>query len=176
MRNKFIPAILLASAAAFFLGGPVLADPVDVEDGWIFLADGDLFVYSEDDTIEPKKTYELETATDVLVDDCKAVVTTEDDQGVKGVVVVDLAEEAWCSDDADDESQCIAEFNPSENELSIPCVDAFGDSYTVHMKRRGNSDNWYVSFIDENDDENDDENEDEDNDEDDEDEDDEDDS
>jgi len=94
----------------------------------------------------------LGTATDVVIKDDYAIVTIhpEDSNGNPFVdtVTVDVANCFEVKTLTVDE--CISTVNIQQGLLIIPCVDVNGSYVTVHMDRRGNSDNWRVKFFGDN--------------------------
>lgn len=155
MRKKVVSFAVAILAISFGSANLAFADSVYAKGDRVLLADDDLYIY---DTSEPDQYLEKITvgdATDVTVSECKAIVTT-DNGFAKGIFVVDLATNKnlpdFCSSDGEHtDDRCNATFDPRESVLTIPCVEAFGGMYTVQMKQRGNSDNWYVSFIEQQD-------------------------
>ena len=144
----------IACSAALLLGAApsAFADAVYAKGDWALLADGDLLVF---DISKPNKevdTIKIGNATDVTVTGCNAIVTTDDGKS-KGIAVVDLTKyddltADLCSSGDDGSGACgPVTYDPDEQVLSIPCVDAFGTTFTLDMKRRGNSDNWHIDFI-----------------------------
>jgi hypothetical protein len=156
MRTRNARRLCSIAAASCLLVGAssTLADSVYVEDGKIFLADDDLFIYEVSDPSTPIHTELLGAATDVTVEDCKAIVTTGD-EGTKNVVVVALEQidglESFCDDSPVDDCGPVT-YDPAGSVLTVPCVEVFGTVYTLDMKQRGNSDNWFIDFIEEVDD------------------------
>lgn len=174
MRTKLFTRAALATAITLGLANPVLAESTVVQDELIFLANGDLLIYDTDATL--LATVTVGNATDVIISGCKAIITT-DSGGTKGITVADLTgnsglPESFCSgggngsgegtDDDDDDSgdnDDGGDDNDSDEEkpfydiingtLTIPYVDADGKAYSLEMKRRGNSDNWEITFIEE---------------------------
>ena len=93
----------------------------------------------------------LATSTDVAIIGNNAVVTYDVvvDDVVAGIdiVTVDITSCLSISDVIVDVEACISTVNLEEGELTIPCVEIDGNTFTVEMERRGNSDNWEVSFF-----------------------------
>ncbi len=94
----------------------------------------------------------LDTATDVVIKHDYAIVTVhpEDSEGNPFVdtVTVDIANCFEVKTVTVDE--CISTVNIRQGLLVIPCVDVNGSYVTVHMDRRGKSDNWKVKFLGDN--------------------------
>jgi hypothetical protein len=155
MRKKVVSFALLISVISFGSVNPVFADSVYAKGDRVLLADDDLYIYDTSKYDEYLEKITIGNATDVTVSECKAIVTT-DDGFAKGIFVVNLTNNEnllnFCSGDGEsnegnNEDRCKATYDPRESALTIPCVEAFGGMYTVQMKQRGNSENWYVSFI-----------------------------
>lgn len=91
----------------------------------------------------------LVDATDVVIDGDYAVVTIdpEDPLILTTIVTVDITSCMAITDVIVDVQECISTVNIEEGELTIPCVEINGKVVTVEMERRGNSDNWEVSFL-----------------------------
>ena len=139
-------------AGLLLLNGQALAEAVYVDQGKILLADEDLMIFDVSDPGTPLHTVTIGGATDVAVADCQAVVTSTVD-GIKSLTVIDLNDHLehlggeFCSSST---SACgEVTYEPNESVLTIPCVDALGATYTLEMKQRGNSDNWYIQFLEE---------------------------
>ncbi len=92
----------------------------------------------------------LGTATDVVVKHGHAIVTVHplDSNGNSFVNSVTVDVRGCFPDRIVTESveECISTVDMKKGILVIPCVDMDGKIYTVHMDRRGKSDNWEVSF------------------------------
>ena len=94
----------------------------------------------------------LATSTDVAIVANNAVVTYDvldenlDKIGID-IVTVDITSCLAISDVIVDVQECISTVNAEGNELTIPCVEIDGKTFSVEMERRGNSDNWEVSFF-----------------------------
>ncbi len=94
----------------------------------------------------------LATATDVAIETNNAIITIDvldenlDKIGID-IVTVDITSCLLITDVVVDVQECISTVNIDEGELTIPCVEINGEVVTVEMQRRGNSDNWEVSFI-----------------------------
>ncbi|SEN49988.1 hypothetical protein [Nitrosomonas marina] len=91
----------------------------------------------------------LATATDVAIKHDYAVVTIHplDSEGNPYVdtVTVDISH---CFEvEAVTVDKCISTVDIQHGLLIIPCVEYNGSYLTVHMDRRGNSDNWEVTFF-----------------------------
>jgi hypothetical protein len=163
MRKNFVTKVVLTVGWLLVSATSGFADSVYVKGDTVLLADDNLFIYSIDNDQFPLEEIIVGGATDVTVSGCKAVVTAGSDS--KEIVVVDLSE-----NESVDPGFCKkcgeVTYDPEESVLSVPCVEALGKVYTVDMKQRGNSDNWYIKFIaeveDDDDDDDDDDDEDED--------------
>jgi hypothetical protein len=166
MKIRYRAVAGLAGAIGIAAASPALGDAVYAKGDWALLADGDLFVIDLDNGPTTLVTGTVNAATDVTVANCRAVVTTTDGSGASGVEVIDLpfalpavlpdvvADDAiadLCPNDVVivDPDECRASFDPTSNVLIIPCVDTFGGRYTARMARRGNSNNWEVTFLEE---------------------------
>ena len=153
----------LAGALGVAISTPGLADALYVRGDIGYLADQHLFIL--DLTKAPPTTLEtvlIGDATDVTVENCRAVVTTGA-AGGKGVVVVDLSDlaslgEGYCSDyDGDDDSgggsagdQVL--YDSHKGTLSLFCVEVEGLYYNVIMEQRGSYSNWELTFAEPTDD------------------------
>ena|GEM_PF-7086407 len=150
--NKNTIGYIACSAALLFGAAPsAFADAVYAKGERILLADDNLLVFDTGDPDTPLVTIPVGDATDVTVAGCNAIVTT-DDGNAKKIAVVDLAglgdtTADLCSSGDGDNACGPVTYDPDAQVLSIPCVDAFGTTYTLDMKRRGKSDNWHIDFI-----------------------------
>jgi hypothetical protein len=134
-----VTTILLALQFA-----PAIADTVYANSKTALIADDDLLYYRADTGESGVLAPEI-GATDVTVVGCKAIVTSGA-YGAKTVQTIDLID----NQDVDPGfcKKCTeAVYDPDEGVLSIPCVEVFGTVYTLDMKQRGNSNNWYVDFF-----------------------------
>lgn len=88
----------------------------------------------------------LEGASAVVIEGDYAVVTFDPDVGDRSIVAVDITS---CLPEVDelDPLACVATVDIDEGEMTIPCIEANGETYNIQMERRGNSDNWEVSFV-----------------------------
>lgn len=123
------------------------ADPVAVKDGAIFIvSNGVLSVQSADDSelpatcgVAPALPMAIENATDVVIDDGKAFVTSVDEAGAVSVTSVDVSECLSSSCDAEP----VVDLNSGV--LFIPCLEVNDQRYDITMEQRGNSMNWEVT-------------------------------
>lgn len=137
------------------------AEQVVVKRDRIFIADGGLIVKdlhtgalnqcSAPPLLDPAGndvTGLLSTATDVVIKHHYAIVTIHplDSEGNPFVdtVTVDISKCFEIKTVTVD--KCISTVDIERGLLIIPCVEYNGSYLTVHMDRRGNSDNWRVGF------------------------------
>ncbi|MCP5245838.1 MAG: hypothetical protein H6937_07775 [Burkholderiales bacterium] len=148
--------VLLCTASLAF------ADSVTIKRDRIFIADGGLIVKNLQtgalnqctappllDPAGNDVTNLLNTATDVVIKHDYAIVTIHplDSEGNPFVdtVTVDVAHCFEVKNVTVD--QCISTVDIRQGLMIIPCVEVNGSYVTVHMDRRGHSDNWEVTFL-----------------------------
>ena len=154
--------VTIASIILFSIVNSAFADSVAIKRDRIFIADGGLVVKDLDsgrvnqctappllDPFGHDVTDLLSTATDVIVKHDYAIVTIHplDNAGNPFVdtVTVDVAN---CFEVKTVQvDQCISTVDLHQGLLIIPCVEINGSYVTVHMDRRGHSDNWEVAFL-----------------------------
>ncbi len=164
--KKIMLSIVLSASFLFGHVSLVSADNVAVQGNLALVADGGLVARDivsgdanacfADGHFAPDGVTNvsdlLATSTDVAIVANNAVVTYDvldenlDKIGID-IVTVDITSCLEISDVVVDVQECISTVNIEEGELTIPCVEINGDVVTVEMVRRGNSDNWEVSFL-----------------------------
>lgn len=168
--KKLILSFVLSISFLFGSVGLASANNVAVQGNLALIADGNLLARNiltgdtnicfSDGHFAPAADREtkvsvsdlLATATDVAIEANNAVVTYDvldenlDKIGID-IVTVDITSCLGINDVVVDVQECISTVNIEEGELTIPCVEINGEIVTVEMERRGNSDNWEVSFF-----------------------------
>ncbi len=159
-RNFFIR---ISVFFLLFIVSSAFAESIAVKRGQVFIADRGLVVKNAHtgqlNHCSASRFYDphgndvtdlLGTATDVVVKHGHAIVTVHplDSNGNPFVDSVTVDVRSCFSDRIVTESveECISTVDMKKGILIIPCVDMDGRIYTVHMDRRGKSDNWEVSF------------------------------
>lgn len=154
--KKIMLSIILS--VSFLIGhvSMVSADNVAVQGNLVLTADRGLtlgYVYEDlPETCEllvngaPIEPGTFDDATDVVIDGDFAVVTNRPADLPIETVVVDVSSCLAVSEEIDPLA-CVSTANVEEGELIIPCVEIDGQTFAVEMERRGNSDNWEVSFF-----------------------------
>lgn len=158
MLKKMIPHCLIVTILIFVLSSQSMAAAVDASGDCYYFANGDLTVVSLTSGIEIANFGDVEgvsNATDVLVKNGKAVVTTNDTD-IKEIVVIDITGLTGCfgdlaSDDGCNEEKYMAKYKQGidTNYLEIPGVEFNDKIYNITMGQRGSSSNWEVSFAEE---------------------------
>ena len=141
--HKAVSTIVTAALLALPFT-PAIADSMYANSKTVLVADDDLLYYRVDTgdsgILEPGLG-----ATAVTVLGCSAIVTSGD-SGAKTVQSIDLSDNqlvdpGFCN-------KCTEAFyDADEGVLSIPCVEVFGTVYTVDMKQRVDSNDWFVDFF-----------------------------
>ena len=128
-----------------------LADQLVTSGDYAFLADGNLKVYKINEPGTVLKEFEFEeNAVAVAISGTNAVVTV-DDGSVRSIKVFDVSayigQESGPSDC--DSNTYLGTFDIEEGIIRLPGV-AIGETiYTLIMERRGNSNNWEITFSEE---------------------------
>ena len=136
----------------------VKRDRIFVADGGLIAKDlhtGELLQCTAPPLLDPvgnDVTDLLGTATDVVIKHDYAIITIhpQDNEGNPFVdtVTVNIANCFEVKTVTVDE--CISTVDLQQGLLVIPCVDVNGSYVTLHMDRRGRSDNWKVKFFGDN--------------------------
>lgn len=162
LKNKLC---LTAAIVLLCMTSTALAESVVIKRDRIFIADRGLVVKNlgtgqinqctAPPLLDPAGhdvTHLLHTATDVVIKHDYAVVTVhpQDSNGNPFVdtVTVDVSncfEVKTVNVDA-----CISTVDIQQGLMIIPCVEINGSYVTVHMARRGKSENWEVTFLGDN--------------------------
>lgn len=157
--KKIILSVVMS--LSFLLGNVSLvsAEEVAVQGDLALLANGGL-IASNYITGDPNTCFDgghfnpdganvtdlLTTSTDVVIEGDYAVVTIQPDGLPIDIVTVDITSCLPVTDELDPLA-CVSTVNIEEGELTIPCVEIDGKTFEVGMERRGNSDNWEVTFF-----------------------------
>lgn len=149
----------------FCIANNVIAENVAVKHGQIFIANGGLIVKDLQtgainqctappllDPVGNDVTDLLSTATDVVIKRDYAIVTIHplDNEGNPFVDTITVDVSSCFGHQTVRIDECISTVDVENGYLIIPCIEINGSYITVHMDRRGNSDNWKVSFSGEN--------------------------
>ena len=152
-------SVLLCTASVVF------ADSVTIKRDRIFIADGGLIVKNLQtgalnqctappllDPAGNDVTDLLSTATDVIVKHDYAIVTIHplDNEGNPFVDTVTVDVTNCFEVKTVTVDQCVSTVDIRQGLMIIPCVEVNGSYVTVHMDRRGRSDNWEVTFLGDN--------------------------
>ncbi|MCP4117876.1 MAG: hypothetical protein GY737_21240 [Desulfobacteraceae bacterium] len=150
MKKQFFSVALMVMAILIGFGQTAMANSVYVDDGYALYANGELqlFKVAESNELEPVDVvFEITDATEVTVSDGKAFVTTLLGE-LKLVDVSAYFDIETPDQDDDSDSQASGQTPSSQLDLingvlTITALEPVsGNSYSITMKRRGNSSNW----------------------------------
>jgi hypothetical protein len=160
-KLNFVEMVLVLFFSTCFVQ-TALSEPLVIKGDYAFLADGDLIVYNIKD-VEAVETIDFGDveAVDVAISGTNAVVTVKNNESPLSIMIVDISEYCIADSDSEDENQdsesstceneVIADYDIDNGLLTISNIELNGEICTIEMKRRGNSMNWEVIFIDESD-------------------------
>lgn len=156
MKKLILSAVFLVSP--LFLGTQSsFAESVAVAGGSVFILDSStptapqIIVKNIDATTNtcspiPVTLIGGTKATDIVIKDGTAVVTTETTAAPPVATDVVFVDVSSCLPAQTNPANCAATVDLNEGSLVIPCVQIGEETYEVHMERRGSSSNWEVSF------------------------------
>lgn len=155
MKKLILSAVFLVSP--LFLGAQSsFAESVAVAGGSVFILDSftpaapQIIVKNIDATANTCSPISVPLivgtkATDIVIKDGTAVVTTETTAAPPVATDVVFVDVSSCLPAQTNPANCAATLL-NEGSLVIPCVQIGEETYEVHMERRGSSSNWEVSF------------------------------